>query len=103
MNTNFEQVRDLYWCYAMAAEKFGEKQIIDWAAEQYEEIKDDVTAMAAFVMVLNHRCWFLYERGNNKFSNIYSYLYYKYNEIEWDWLEANGTEEEKNWYFKTLD
>jgi len=103
MNINFEQAKDdLYWC-AMAAEKFGEEQIIDWAAEQYEEIKNDVTAMAAFVMVLNHKCWFWYEAGSEELSNTYAELYYKYNNLEWDWLEAHGTSDEKSWYFKTLD
>lgn len=103
MNTNFEQKRDLYWCYTLAAEKFGENQIIEWAKEQYEQIKNDVAAMAAFVMVLNHKCWYWYDKGNEELSKIYSDLYYKYDYLEWNWLEAHGTEEEKHWYFKTLD
>jgi hypothetical protein len=59
--------------------------------------------MAAFVTVLNHKCWYWYEKGNEELSKIYSDLYYKYNDLEWDWLEAHGTSEEKSWYFDTLD
>lgn len=103
MNTNFKQAKDLYWYCAMAAEKLGKKQIINWAAIQYEEIKNNVTAMTAFVIVLNHRCWYWYNNDNEEFSKIYLDLYHKYDEIEWNWLEKHGTEEEKHWYFKTLD
>ena len=103
MNTDFEQKRDLYWSYTLAAEKFGENQIVEWAKNQYEQIQNDVTAMAAFVTVLNYKCWYWNDRGNKKLSKIYSDLYYKYDYLEWDWLEAHGTSNEKSWYFDTLD
>ena len=74
-----------------------------WAKQTYDDTKDDVATMAAFVTVLNHKRWYWYGKGNEKLSKIYSDLYYKYNELEWNWLEAHGTKEEKQWYFETLD
>ena len=59
--------------------------------------------MAAFITVLNHKCWFWYEKSFKDISKIYSVLYYKYINLERNWLEARGTFEEKKWYFETLD
>lgn len=104
MNTNyFKEMKDKFWSQTVAGELKTTFNINNWAENLYEQIQDDVEAMAAFVTVLNHKCWFWYENGFEEISKIYSNLYYKYNEIEWDWLEAHGTEEEKIWYFRTLD
>ena len=99
MDFNYYKVK--FWAYLEEIERTG---IIEkWTKEQYNTIKNNVKAMAAFVTVLNHRCWYWYDNRNETLSKLYSDLYYKYNEIEWDWLEKHGTEEEKHWYFKTLD
>jgi len=101
--TYFEEMKNKFWQELKEGEMRPTFNIKDWAKNLYEQIQDDVQAMATFVTVLNHRCWYWYENGIQDVSQIYSDLYYKYNELEWDWLEAHGTEEEKHWYFKTLD
>lgn len=99
MNNYFEELKLKFWILSGLNEDYLE----EWATQTYENYCDDVQAMAAFVTVLNHKCWCWYNEGNEELSKIYSDLYYKYNDLEWDWLEAHGTEEEKHWYFDTLD
>ena len=69
----------------------------------YKKYNNNIELVAALVTVLNHKCWYYYENGNEKLSQLYSDLYYKYNDMVWDWLEKNGTEKEKHWYFETMD
>ena len=101
--TYFKEMKEKFWMASNIAEEENLQAVKNWAANTYEQIQDDVQAMAAFVTVLNHKCWYWYEISMNTLSQIYSDLYYKYNDIEWDWLEKHGTEEEKHWYFETLD
>ena len=101
MNKYFEELKLKFWILSGLNEN--DLLIESWAEQTYETYCDDVYAMAAFVTVLNHKCWFWYGKGNEELSKIYSDLYYKYNDLEWDWLEAHGTSEEKSWYFDTLD
>ena len=98
---DFETCKIAFWICADQAEK--KNEVEDWAEEQYYEIKDDIRATAALVTVLNHRCWYWYDNGNEELSKLYSDLYYKYNDLAWNWLEKYGTDEEKHWYFETLD
>ena len=98
----FEKSKKNFWAIYEGLEQL-DFNIEDWTEIIYEASSEDVYAMAALVTVLNHRCWYWYEKNNQELSDLYSELYYKYNEIEWDWLEANGTAEEKHWYFETLD
>ena len=101
MDKYFEELKLKFWVLA------GLNEIDDsielWAEHTYKDYCDDVCAMAAFVTVLNHKCWYWYDNHNEEKSKIYSDLYYKYNDLEWNWLEAHGTSEEKSWYFDTLD
>lgn len=101
--TYFKEMKEKFWMASNIVEEENLHAVKNWAANTYEQIQDDIQAMAAFVTVLNHKCWYWYEIGMNTLSQIYSDLYYKYNDIEWDWLEKHGTEEEKHWYFETLD
>ena len=101
MGENFEATKEGYWVFFDLAE-FND-DIENFAKDEYESIKNNITLVAAFVTVLNHKCWYWYDKGNNELSSKYSDLYYKYNEKAWDWLEEQGTDEEKSWYFKTMD
>ena len=103
LTNKFEEVKQEIWTNASIVEGMGMDAIPEWAEKQYKVIQDDIEYMAAFVTVLNHKCWYWYEANVNSISAIYSDLYYKYNDIEWNWLEKHGTEEEKHWYFETLD
>ncbi len=97
----FEEQKQKIW-FAAEANENQNKSIEEWAKQTYQKIKDNVQDMAAFVTVLNHKCWFLYE-DDEETSKIYADLYYKYNALEWEWLEEQGTAEEKKWYFDIMD
>ena len=99
--TYFEEMKRKFWTFITVIEPIG--NIESASAQIYEDYQDDVQAMAALVTVLNHKCWYWYDNNNEKLSKIYSDLYYKYNELEWNWLEKYGTSDEKSWYFDTLD
>lgn len=103
MDNYFIVAKGIIQSRADEAECYGKNKIEEWAKDQYEAISSDVRAMAAFVTVLNHKCWYWFDKGNEELSKIYSDLYYKYNDLEWNWLEAHGTSDEKSWYFDTLD
>lgn len=100
MEEKFEILKQGMWFCSDSAEP---DALEDFAEEQYEALKDDIAAVAALVTVLNHKCWYWFRNGDEELSHLYSDLYYKYNEKAWNWLEANGTEEEKSWYFHTMD
>lgn len=101
MGESFETFKMQFTVGTLLAEETN--TIEQWAEQNYEIIKNDVVKVAALVTVLNHRCWDLYHDGDEEHSMLYSDLYYKYDKKAWDWLEANGTQEEKDWYFHTMD
>ena len=96
MNTTF-------WEDFSIAEKFGEAAIKDTAERAFNEWHTNVEYLAKLVLVINHKCWDWYEKDNDTLTRLYSDLYYKYNDMAWDWLQANATEEEREYYFRTLD
>lgn len=98
--SDFTICKDVLWMYFTVAEQ---NDKIEFVAEHFfNEVVGDIVAWAALVTVLNHKCWDLYEKHNN-LSDLYSNLYYKYNDKVWDWLEENGTQEQRSWYFDIMD
>ena len=91
-----------FWDDFSIAEKFGEQAIRDTAERAFEEWHTNIKFLTEFVMILNHKCW-TWNNVRDDLMQLYSMLYYQYNDKAWDWLEQNGTEEEKDYYFRTLD
>ena len=102
MGENFEAFKEKIWFDFEGAEKEETINLNTFSEKYYNGIKNYIVPVAAFVTVLNHRCWHWYQE-NDELSSLYSNLYYKYNEKAWEWLEQQGTDEEKTWYFKTMD
>lgn len=96
MDEKFEILKQRFWLWSHLVEL---DTLEDFAEKQYANAREDIVAIAALVTVLNHKCWYWYDKGNKNLSNRYADLYYKYNDMAWDWLEKNGTEEEKNMVF----
>jgi len=96
----FETKKKMLW---QLFEVLSDDEIKNYVEAAYQENSNDIVLIAALVTALNHKSWYYYENGNEKLSQLYSDLYYKYNDMAWDWLEKNGTEGEKHWYFKTMD
>ena len=96
----FEEEKQILW---RMFDILSTDNIANCAEIMYKKYNNDIELIAALVTVLNHKCWHYYNNGNEKLSQLYADLYYKYNDATWDWLEKNGTDEEKHWYFETMD
>lgn len=59
------------------AEAFGESAIRDTFKRAFEGWKGNVAYFTEFVIVLNHRLWYWYEKGNLKLAVIYDELWKK--------------------------
>ena len=109
MDEEFETLKKRYWLLTCLADIDGalksktDEILNKLAAEQYDLHKDDIVTVAALVTVLSHKCWFWHDQHDDNMSQIYSDLYYEYNNKAWDWLEKHGSDEERTWYFHTMD
>ena len=92
-----------FWADFNIAEVFGEKAIRDTAKRAFEEWKDNTVYLTELIMVLNHKCWDFYSRNNYALSDLYSELYYMYNEKALDYLEEQGNQDSLTYYIRTLD
>lgn len=81
------------------AEKFGEKAIEDTYRRAFKEWKDNYKYLTELVIVLNHKCWDHYHKGNQKLSALYEDLYYKTHDYALDHLKG----EEFDYYWKKTD
>ena len=85
-----------------AIEDLGEIEIKELAEKLFQLWKDDIVHLTELVMVINHRSWYWYE-VNNELCNIYTELYYEYDEKAINYLESKGNEEDLSYFFRTLD
>jgi len=99
-NSLFESTKQILWS---VFDLVKQEAITELAEKYYGEFESNIEEVAALVTVLNHKCWYYYEHNNQILSDLYAELYYKYNDKAWDWLEKYGTDEEKHWYFETMD
>ena len=58
------------------AEHFGVGAVKDTFNRAFKEWKMDARYLTELVMVLNHRCWYWYEK-NDEMCKLYSDLFYK--------------------------
>lgn len=86
-----------------AAEAIGRDAIKQLAAGIFKEQKHHVMLLTELVMVLNHKCWDWYYAQNDELSNLYSDLYYKYNDKALEFLEHRGNKNDIHYYITTLD
>ena len=90
-----------YWQHFSIADAFGDNAIKDTYKRAFKEWKTDLVYLTELVIVLNMKCWYWYEHGNNTRSMLYSDLYYKTNDYAYEFI---GDDEEKlNYYFNMTD
>ena len=92
-----------FWQDFSIAERFGTEEIAATAHNCFEEWKHDIHYLTELIMVINHKCWDWHDEGNDELSNFYSKLYYNYDDKAISYLEKHGTEEDRHYYFQTLD
>jgi hypothetical protein len=88
-----------FWQDFTIADAFGASAIKDTFKRAFEEWKSDYRYLTDLVMVVNHKCWQHYEKGNTEISQIYSDLYYKADAYACENLKG----EELSYYFRVTD
>lgn len=96
METEFSTT---FWQDFRIADAFGVSAVKDTYKRAFKEWKSDYRYLTDLVVVLNHSCWFWYERGNEELSQLYSDLYYKTHDYACKHLKG----EEMSYYFRVTD
>ena len=96
------EYKTTFWHDFTIAESFGEDAITDTAERAFEEWKSDIVYLTELIMVLNHKCWYWYQKGNDDLTQTYEELYYKYDELAYNYLETNNPDG-LTYYYRTLD
>lgn len=96
METEFSTT---FWSDFSIADAFGVKAIKDTYKRAFKEWKDDYKYLTDLVIVLNHKCWQHYEKGNTEYSQLYEKLYYEAHDYALDNLKG----EELSYYLRVTD
>ena len=96
-------MREVFWEAFDNAEGGGEETIKVIASMMYQSWKDHIEELTEFVMVVNHKSWNHYERGNTDLCDLYAELYYEYYEKVINMLEKEGRDEDITYFVRTLD
>lgn len=89
-----------FWQDFSIAETFGQEAIRETAERCFKEWKNDYKYLTELIMVINHKSWY-WNNKNERLMELYSKLYYKYDDKAIKALNNNKTA--LNYYFKTLD
>ena len=96
METEFSTT---FWSDFSIADAFGVNAVKDTYKRAFKEWKDDYKYLTDLVIVLNHKCWQHYEKGNTELSMLYEKYYYEAHEYALDNLKG----EEFDYYFRMTD
>ena len=80
----------------------GEIAIKDLAEKLFQQYKDNIVYLTELIMVINHRSWQWFQ-VDDELCDIYTELYYEYDEKAINYLEKKGNQEELTYFFRTLD
>ena len=90
-----------FWEDFSIAETFGREAILETAEKCFKEWKHDYKYLTELIMVINHKSWYWNSLRNNYLSDLYSNLYYKYDDKALNVLQNNKNA--LHYYLKTLD
>lgn len=90
-----------FWDDFSVAERFGKEAILETTEKCFKEWKSNYKYLTELIMVLNHKSWYWDSQNNNELMELYSHLYYKYDDKAIKALNNNKTA--LNYYFRTLD
>lgn len=74
-----------FWEDFSIAEHFGEEAIKDTYKKARAEWEHDPVYGTELSMVLNHKCWYWYDRTDPRFSKLYAELWEEYH----NWVLEN--------------
>ena len=87
-----------FWEDFSIADAFGIDAIKDTYKRAFNEWKTNTEYITEFVMVLNHKCFYWYNK-NNEYSKLYSNLYYEADQ----WCLDNLKGDSLRYYIDTTD
>lgn len=93
------RVTTTFWNDFSIADAFGPKAVLDTYNRAFKEWRSDYKYLTELVMVLNHKAWHHYSKGNTGLSELYSDLYIDTN----DWAYDNLEGEALDFYFHVTD
>ena len=96
MEENFSTT---FWSDFSIADAFGINAIKDTYKRAFKEWKKHYQYLTDLVIVLNHKCWYWYEHGNEEYSRLYEKYYYEAHEYALEHLKG----EEFEYYFRKTD
>lgn len=88
-----------FWEDFCIANKWGKQAVIDTFNNSLEYAKSNYKILTEFVMVLNHQCWYFYEKKDTEMSKFYAKLFYKMDIYATDTLKG----EELEYFYDTTD
>ncbi len=93
------ECKTTFWNDFSIAERFGEEAVRDTYKRAKVEWKKDRIYGTKLSMVLNHKCWYWYEKKNTKLSQLYAGLW-----EEWhDWVLENWKGEDLGYYLRVVN
>lgn len=94
-----ERVETTFWSDFSIADKFGLSAIKDTYRRAFDAWKDDYRYLTELVMVLNHKIWEHYEKGNKQKYELYNDLWIKADAYAID----NLNDDELMYFFMVTD
>jgi hypothetical protein len=88
-----------FWDDFTIADRYGVEGIKDTYKRATREWQNDCKFYTELVMVLNWKCWYHNEIGNNEYSQLYADFYYEAYEFGLD----KFTGDELTYFWSTLD
>lgn len=88
-----------FWHDFTIADWFGIDAIKDTYKRVMDEWRKDYKYMTELVLVLNYKCWSMYDQKKREESELYADLFYETKDYCYD----NFTEEELKYFFEVTD
>ena len=96
-------MKELIWSAFDAVEFEGVDAIKKFAEASFNKSKDMIEWLTMLVMVINHKSWDHYQKGNEGLQELYTDLYYEYYEKAINLLEKENRDEDLTYFIRTLD
>lgn len=90
-------IKNTFWTDFDIAELGGALAIQDTYDRAFEEWKSDIKYMTALAIVMNHKCWQQYHKGNEQLSRLYDKLWKETDMYILDGKEVGEEYEYKNY------
>ena len=93
------ECKTTFWEEFSIAEHFGEEAIRDAYKRAKAEWSTDRIYGTELSLVLNHKCWYWYEKQDMRLSQLYGTLWEEYH----DWVLENWKGEDLGYYLRITD